>query len=236
MPHPPDEWLYGYGVPKNERADDDPISHGSCIASKAAGVINGVSKRSHIVLLKINDSAINVIWAFNNALEHIVNNSRQGRAVVAYPNTARSPSPAGFPRRPWSHAHGFMRDLIRNDVVVVVPSGNYAEQRGRASVDTLLATLESPEFPLIVAGAVDNHGGFAPFSQGPNHVTTWASGVRVRCAKKGNSQGSQVLSGTSFSTATVSSAKDFPRAWHMLMVVTDCWLRRLRARAAQCSF
>ena len=234
MPNPPDEWLYGFGILENQRTDDSASSHGSCVASKAAGVINGVSKRSHLVMLKIDDSPINVIWAFNTALTDIMNKNRQGKAVIAYPNTARSPSPPGFPGRPWAAAYSFMNDLFKNDVVIVVPSGNFAKETGRSLVDTLPATLENPKFPLIVAGAVNDLGSPAMFSQGPNHVTTWASGVDVQCAQKGSPTGSQTLSGTSFATGMVRSAEDMK--WPMLIVITDCRLHRLRTWLASGSF
>lgn len=207
MPNPPQEWHYGRFITPNVRTDDDDDSHGSCVASKAAGVINGVSKRSHLVMLKIDDRASNVIWSFNTAYDDIVAKGRQGRAVIAYPNTSRNPSPPRFPPSPWSFAYAAMRDLFAIDVPVVVPSGNFALEPGRSQVDTLPATLErtdSPPFPLIVAGAVDNYGTRAGFSQGPNHVTTWAPGLEVRCAAKGSQRGVQALSGTSFSVGTVS--------------------------------
>jgi len=129
MTHPPEEWHYGRRVPENVRTDDDPSSHGSCVASKATGVVNGVSKRSHLVMLKIDNTAPNVIWGFATALDDIVAKNRQGRAVIAYPNTAISPSTPGFPPYPWSYAYSYMQDLFRNDVPVVVPSGNFALER-----------------------------------------------------------------------------------------------------------
>lgn len=210
MPHPPDEWHYGFGVTENVRTDDDDDSHGSCVASKAAGVINGVSKRSHLVMLKIDNRALNVIWSFNTALNDIMAKKRQGKAVIAYPNTSTAQSPPGFPPYPWSYAYSYMRDLFANDVAIVVPSGNFALKQGRSLVDTLPATMEKttdPPFPLIVAGSVNNLGERAEFSQGPNHVTTWAPGEKVRCAAKGNPRGLQEISGTSFSVGNVSQVE-----------------------------
>lgn len=83
---------------------------------------------------------------------------------------------------------------------IVVPSGNQATTLGRQDVDTLPALWESPAFPLIVVGAVDNMGTITPFSQGPTHVTTWAPGLQVQCARR---YGFRTSSGTSFSTGMV---------------------------------
>ncbi len=216
MPSQPVEWLYGFGIPEDQRTDDSASSHGSCVASKAAGVINGVSKRSHLVMVKINEKASNVVWAFNTVNDDIVRKGRRGRAVIAYPNTAKDANQGGFPGYPWSNAYAFMKDLFQNDVIVVVPSGNFGAERARSLVDTLPATLEKsndPKFPLIVAGAVDNLGAVPPFSQGPNHVTAWAPGLSVRCAARGSPHGLQAISGTSFSTGTVGSTKDHHSSW-----------------------
>jgi len=206
MPSQPVEWLYGFGIPEDQRTDDSASSHGSCVASKAAGV----------VMVKINEKASNVVWAFNTINDDIVRKGRRGRAVIAYPNTAKDANQGGFPGYPWSNAYAFMKDLFQNDVIVVVPSGNFGAERGRSLVDTLPATLEKsndPKFSLIVAGAVDNLGAVPPFSQGPNHVTAWAPGLSVRCAARGSPHGLQAISGTSFSTGTVGSTKDHHSSW-----------------------
>lgn len=240
MTHPPEEWHYGRKIPKNVRTDDDPHSHGSCVASKAAGVVNGVSKKSHLVILKIDNTAPNVIWGFNTALDDIVARKRQGRAVIAYPNVAIGPTPPGLPPYPWNYAHSYLQDLFRNDVPVVVPSGNFASARGRP-VDTLPATMEratDPEFPLIVTGSVNNDGALADFSQGPNHVTIWSPGVDIRCAAKGSPRGVQEVSGTSFSTGTVCKPcwKENPTCkFKWFNTMTGCRIPRLYPRLARCT-
>ena len=81
-----------------------------------------------------------------------------------------------------------------------MPSGNNATTPGRADVDTLPAQWESPAIPLVVVGAVDNAGAIAPFSQGPTHVTVWAPGFPIQCARR---YGFHMGSGTSLSTGMV---------------------------------
>ena len=95
-----------------------------------------------------------------------------------------------------------MSDMFLADVAVLVPSSKFAQdtQRHDTDVETYPATWEGSNFPLIVAGAVNNQGQLAPFSPGPSHVTVWAPGVNVSCATLGLGPSS----GTSFSTGMVS--------------------------------
>ena len=101
-----------------------------------------------------------------------------------------------------------MKDLISLGAVIVVPSGSYGQRSFFA--DTVPAIFTAPAkipgeqpLPLIVAGAVDNSGAEAPWSQ---HTLTanmvYAPGVKVACAKRGwNIRPTE--SGTSFSAGMV---------------------------------
>lgn len=104
--------------------------------------------------------------------------------------------------------------LFAEDVTIVVPAGNYGNEQGRSKVDTLPATWESNEFPLVVAGAVDNLFDKGSFSQGPERVTVHAPGVEVRCAKKGQGAAGQ-STGTSVASGMVShsSLNVFETLW-----------------------
>ena len=89
MPWPleSDEWHYAYGASKST-TDDDLSGHGSCVASKAAGWKTGVSKNSHLVVMKSLPTLADVNFAFAAALDDIIDKDRQGRAVVIYPATS----------------------------------------------------------------------------------------------------------------------------------------------------
>ena len=201
MPNPNIAWFYAPELDAQEPTDDSIKSHGSCVASLVAGAVNGVSKKSHLIMLKVRYDVIDSLWALSTALDDITDKGRQGKSVILFPldeNTGNNDTV------PWHLIEEYMNYLFKADAVIVVPSGNNAAVPGRKQVDTLPAILESPAFPLIVAGAVDASGKLAETSQGPNHVTTWAPGVNVSCAKKGPAGGSQLESGTACSTALVA--------------------------------
>ncbi len=83
-----------------------------------------------------------------------------------------------------------MKNLIDLGAVVVVPSGSYGERS--FLVDTVPAVFASSSgvpgqlpLPLIVAGAVDNRGVEASWSQNTLTNMVRAPGVQVACAKRG---------------------------------------------------
>lgn len=95
--------------------------------------------------------------------------------------------------------------LFAEDVTIVVPAGNCGNEQGRGRVDTLPAIWESKDFPLVVAGAVDNLFDKGSFSQGPDRVTVHAPGLEVRCAKKGQGAAGQ-STGTSVASGIVNQS------------------------------
>ncbi|KAM0795733.1 peptidase S8/S53 domain-containing protein [Usnea florida] len=207
MPWPPesDEWHYAYGVSKST-TDDDLSGHGSCVASKAAGWTTGVSKNSHLVVMKSLTTLADINFAFAAALDDIILKRRQGRAVVLYPANsiqtfgAKSPLP-----RNWQSVQELMQDLFAQNVVVVTGSGNDAARS--SAVDTVPAVWASdPDFPLLVAGAAKLDGTIAGFSQGwaTSSKVVWAPGDSIVCANGPSSAGLAVRSGTSFAAAMVA--------------------------------
>ena len=179
---------------------DDGGQHGSCVASKAAGFYNGVSKTSQLTMMKILWSFPAIDWAFDKIWEDITDKGRQGRSVVVLPaawtNTPdRTQDSLKIERT--------MRDLFDINTVIVVPSGNYAKGTSRQDVDTFPSLWEDENFPLIVVGAVDQDGNYATFSQRGRHVTTWAPGVSISCSGD-HSPGTSYGTGTSFSAPMVS--------------------------------
>lgn len=136
-----------------------------------------------------------ILWAFAKIRADIESSPQTVPAVVAYPWTSYGADPV-----PWGLVKYNMRAIFDLGGVIVVASGNNPTTPGRQNVDTLPALWESPAFTLIVAGAVNNPGNVADFSQGPSYVTTWAPGVNVQCAKR---YGFRRGSGTSHATGMV---------------------------------
>jgi len=203
MRHPPTDWFYAPEA-RETRSDDstdskgNPSGHGSCVASKAAGAIYGVSKNSKLVIVKSSLLQGDIVYSFSKVLDDIIDRNRQRKTVVVFAATSNGNSEDWS----WRRVKSSIEDLIAADAVIIVPSGNRAAFHRRAKdVFTFPAVWEAPDFPLIVAGAVENDGTESVYSQGPRHVTTWAPG-KVTCAKPSSGTASDI--GTSFSTGMVS--------------------------------
>lgn len=155
-----------------------------------------------------------ILWAFSAVRTDMLNSRTAQPAVIAFPWTAFHPDPI-----PWLIIRTYFQFIFDLGGTIIVPSGNNALTSGRQDVDTLPAQWESPVFPLIVVGAVDNTGTIAPFSQGPTHVTVWAPGVQVQCARR---YGFRTGSGTSHSTGMVclqvsSQWSSFHWSWNAVL-------------------
>ncbi|CAF9934669.1 MAG: hypothetical protein ALECFALPRED_006056 [Alectoria fallacina] len=204
---PPQDWLYAPSVSRTE-TDDDPLSHGSCVASKASGDKNGVSKTTQLVIVKSSLNVVDIAWAF----QQIVNTAAKQntpRVIVLLAATTKTSWHSGlFEDLRFSRLYLRMQNLINLGAVVVVPSGNYGERS--LFVDTVPAvfaspstTLGRPALPLIVAGTVDNKGAEASWSQTSPNPMIWAPGVRVACTKRGLKL-RPTDTGTSFSAGMVA--------------------------------
>ncbi|KAL8766221.1 MAG: hypothetical protein Q9209_006935 [Squamulea sp. 1 TL-2023] len=182
-----DKWLYSPNVKAERRdtpIDDNPNSHGSI----------GRTKNSEVVVVKFDrrPSFGEILWAFSIINTDIRDSRTAQPAVVTFPWTVYNADPI-----PWSIIRTYFEQIFDQGGTIIVPSGNNATTPGRQDVDTLPALWESPVFPLVVVGAVTNIGSIPVFSQGPTHVTVWAPGVDVQCAKRYGLRGG---SGTSHSS------------------------------------
>ena len=157
----------------------------------------GPTKNSEVVVVKFDrrPSFGEILWAFSIINTDIRDRRTAHPVVVAYPWTSYNVDPI-----PWSLIKTHFEQIFDQGGTIIVPSGNNATTPGRQDVDTLPAMWESPAFPLVVVGAVNNIGIIPSFSQGPTHVTVWAPGVAVQCAKR---YGFNYRSGTSQSTGLV---------------------------------
>lgn len=180
------------------------------MASKAAGWKNGVSKNSRLVMMKASLTLADTNWAFAAALDDILINNRQGKAVVVYPRLSIKDYKTGdgVPRE-WESIKQTTQDLMDNDVVVVTCAGNDGTSKTpRWKLPALWSNFSDDNFPLIVAGAVGATGGYTAMSQGRNvpDRLVWAPGDSVVCAAgtvtkvgRGSSFSAGMVTGTSHS-------------------------------------
>ena len=176
------------------------------MASKAGGWKNGVSKNARLVMMKASLTLVDTNWAFAEALDDILKNGRQGKAVVVYPRLSikEYKTSDGVPRE-WESIKHIIKDLMDNDVVVVTCAGNDGTSKiPRRKLPAHWCNVSDDSFPLIVAGAVGATGGYTGMSQGrnvPNRLV-WALGDSVICAT-GTVTGTG--RGSSFSAGMVTS-------------------------------
>ena len=196
MEHQPSEWMFAPEVQPNEEEIQNSGGHGSCVASKAVGARNGVSKRSNLVIIKASYSPGDIAYAFSAALQDIIDKDRQRRSVVVFAAQSNS----NVETKAWKITKQAIKDLFAADAVVVAPSGNRGAFPRAKKVNSFPGLWEIDDYPLIVVGAVNNEGRELVFSQGPEHVVTWAPD-RVICAKGANPTASDV--GTSFASGMV---------------------------------
>lgn len=200
MPYKPVEWLWTPQTTWNRR-DNDPKEHGSCVASKAAGFINGVSKNSRLVIVKASHTMADTEWALAQIFDDIVKKGRQEKAVILY---ARS-STEEYSREStlpvyWDSVRDLMHRLFGLGVHIVTSAGNDGQ---RSMVLDTVPAMWNEILPFIVVGAVTSRGGAARFSQGMwlDRGLVHAPGVNVRCAGGGNMQ---LFDGTSAAAGMVN--------------------------------
>ena len=178
---------------KKTKTDDDSSSHGSCVASKATGRKNGVSKTTPLVIVKSSLNLVDTVWAFQQITNAVA--KQKGKPVVvllaATTNVAWRLSMLQDAR--FSRLYLRMEYLISLGAVVVVPAGNYGARSH--NVDTVPAVFASlsripgrSPLPLVVVGSVDNQGIPPSWSQtmldDPGNMIR-APGVNVACTKRG---------------------------------------------------
>ena len=182
--------------------DDDPTSHGSCVASKAGGTVFGVSKDTPLIIVKSSTLHGDIAWAWVKVRDDIRANPGRKAVVVFATGSVDVYTPGSTVKEPWSSIRTHMADIISMDGVIVVAAGNSRRGNDRKAVDIFPAVFESAQLPLIVAGAVDDTGRLAWFSQGPGHVSVWAPGVQIPCTRP--SRQIQTGRGTSYSAGMVA--------------------------------
>ncbi|KAL6716097.1 hypothetical protein ACLMJK_005663 [Lecanora helva] len=194
------EWLFAPDA-KTDKTDDDPDYHGSCVASKAMGFKNGVSKSSRLVIVKATTVIHDVSWAFSQIAKDIRDKNRQDKAAVVLPMTSKQ-SFLNNPRQwiwEWRAMLMNVHDLIEEQAFVVVAAGNFASRS--KEIDTLPAlftSVASYHFFYVVSAV--SMSGF-PLSDTQRDVDAiWAPG-EVTCAGR---KGSQSESGSSFSAPMVA--------------------------------
>ena len=107
------------------KTDSDPDYHGSCVLSKAAGNIHGVSPdTSHLVIIKTSQTLADNLFAFVKALEDILRNDRGSQSVILYPRTSiKTYQPSSPLPSFWRAIKEDITDLLDAGVPIVTTAG-----------------------------------------------------------------------------------------------------------------
>lgn len=189
--------LFNQDDPTKDGSDD---GHSTGTASKTIGQKWGSSKKATLVVVKMHNMGLTeAATVFDTVWKDIEKKKRQKKSVVTYSLGSRNSVPNRDPNNqetPWKYQRDQIKNLLNNDVPVIVAAGNHAKEGGRQEVDTSPAINAAPDFPLVVVGATNYDGEIAGFSQTGDKVSIYGGGVAIQCSKKDGTQ--RIWQGTSF--------------------------------------
>jgi subtilisin family serine protease len=185
--------------------DDDPGGHGTEVASKALGQINGIAKGATLISVKLRYEIGEIMFAFT-LIKHDLLNRRleDGKALnavvvctVLEPEIFPDPDVAKKSRK----GQNLIRvlDSIHSEgVPIVFASGNAGDISGRENIDNYPQVLEGPGTPIINVGGTTLQGDRWGKSQGGPQLTIYAPGEDVGIqGKLDGKDGESLVAGTS---------------------------------------
>lgn len=196
-------WLYAYNTNPIEKAIfyTHGGGHGSCVASKVAGKLFGVAKKTSLIIVKSTPD----LSSFMDSITEVLNDVRRltisgeykpGYSIVTIARGFRGPTEIDK----WSKVvitRLISKLISRYGIVIVSSAGNTGD-----GVVGFPASL-SPQLPIIVVGSTDEDGIQLPGSTRGPKVTVSAPG-RVLCADNEPGPYYQSAQGTSFAAPAVA--------------------------------
>lgn len=196
-------WLYAYDTNPIEKAVlyKQMGGHGSCVASKVAGQLFGVAKKTSLIIVKTRSG----LSSFMDSITEVSNDVRRlaisgeykpGYNIVTMQQGYRGPTEIDK----WSKVtitRLISKLISRYGIVIVSSAGNTGD--GTVGFPASL----SPQLPIIVVGSTDEDGIQLPESTRGPKVIVSAPG-RVLCADNKPGPYYQVASGTSFAAPAVA--------------------------------
>lgn len=197
-------WLYAYDCPPAE-IDDYPGGHGTCSASKVAGVNFGVAKKASLIIVRLKMNASSMLSGYVKVLNDLRRRKKAGERIQGYNIVTTSVNAVIGPGSEWKTTLTTMTSLISAiinlyGVVFVCAAGNRGpEDLGKNVVPASL----SQKLPIITVGSVDPATGVRrPSSPGGPLITIYAPGL-VKCASP-TTPGGRVKDGTSYAAPMVA--------------------------------
>ena len=209
---PPDRvqpWIFAR---RTDTEQADPTGLGTCIASKALGEINGVSKNSYLVPVKTQMNAASISAALIKVVDDIEFNRRVGVSVVtlalASIKTYRSIDISIEDQEPWRTILGKLRELNELGVPVVVGAGDDGGETTASLRSNTLPQIWGSISDITIVSAVTLKGVRSAWTQylpRPSRMVPriYAPGEDIICAGLGTRNTVKVR-GTAYAAAMVS--------------------------------
>ena len=193
-------WIYTSSVPRTE-PEVDWEGHGTCVASKVAGLEYGVAKKASLIMVKIARVCHSLLEALVSVLNDLRRRRKAGENIAGY-NVITIQHGTGPGRKVSKLTTALMKMLIsaimeKYAVVIVCAAGNDARE-----VDSL-PSLFSPMLPLIVVGGVDPDTGDRTMDSNFGPAVTVSAPAEVVCASPWDGSG-WAKQGTSFAASAVA--------------------------------
>lgn len=194
-------WIYAYDCVPLE-SDLHLDGHGSCVASKVAGVESGVAKKASLVIVKAMPEMSSSLDAFVKVLNDLRQRQMDGESLPGY-NVLNISWTLRFKDGGGGLIIDKMRSLVSKMImlyglVIVCSSLSGPRTVGQFNFPSSL----SDYLPIIVVGAADSRNGKTlSWSSGDPLITVTAPGL-VLCA--GLAEGLVTQTGSSFAAPTVT--------------------------------
>lgn len=193
-------WIHTSSVPRTE-PEMDLEGHGTCIASKVAGIKYGVAKKASLTMVKISKVCHSMLEALVRILNDLRRRRKAGENIAGY-NVITIQHRTEVGRKVPKLTTALMKYLIsaimkKYAVVIVSAAGNDARE-----VDSLPSSF-SPMLPLIVVGGVDPDTGDRTMYSNFGPAVTVSAPSEVVCASPLHGSG-WAKQGTSFAAPAVA--------------------------------
>lgn len=195
-------WIHTSSVPRTE-PEMDFEGHGTCVASKVAGIEYGVAKKASLIMVKIAKECHSLLEALVSILNDFRRRKRAGEKIAGY-NVITIQQQTGAGRKVSKLTTALMKFLIstimeKYGVVIVCAGGD----DGAREIESLPSSF-SPKLPLIVVGGVDPDTGDRTIDSNFGPAVTVSAPAEVVCASPRGDGSGWAKHGTSFAAPAVA--------------------------------
>ncbi|KAF7731273.1 serine protease [Apophysomyces ossiformis] len=175
-------------------ADADNHGHGTAVAGIAAGRLQGVAKKAHIIAVKcLNDEGDGSVSDIIQGLHYVLGQVQARRPNKAVVNLSVEADKSDA-------LNEAIDALVRADIMVVAAAGNIDDNQDKNACNY----SPSSSSTALIIGATDSNDNVASFSRSGPCIDLFAPGVKITSDGGRANDIRVVSSGTSFSAPFVS--------------------------------